>query len=125
MFYAVSRWNGRRHGHTTPHNFKSQNPQLAVEIERYELTPEQEIWTLGELAQGIEFGALTEYRAPTPVTVPHYLVTLGLGTGATRREIAEKFEQLTLRLHPDVGGDRTIWVKVQRAYDRAMARASA
>lgn len=49
------------------------------------------------------------------------LSALGLRTGATKAEIKKAYKRLALKAHPDGGGSHEAFLKLNQAYERAMA----
>jgi hypothetical protein len=48
-------------------------------------------------------------------------VLLNVPSTASEQQIKDRFKELAKSAHPDVGGDREAWDRLQNAYDQAMA----
>lgn len=54
----------------------------------------------------------------TPVAEPWHVV-LGVSAGATPGDVRRRFRELAATMHPDAGGNRAQWDRLQRAIDAA------
>ena len=52
-------------------------------------------------------------------TAPHWSTVLNVGADASGDAIRASYRRLSLTLHPDKGGDRAGWDRLQAAYNQA------
>ncbi len=72
----------------------------------------QERWGVADLRQA--FAGHVALPAPT-----HWTEVLGVPRGAAGETIRSAYRRLVRELHPDAGGDRDAWDRLQAAYDNA------
>jgi DnaJ domain len=76
----------------------------------------QQRYGVGTLEQ-----AFMGYQAlPPSATADAWWVVLGVSSIATANEIKEAYRKAAKTAHPDQGGDRVRWDKIQHAYQQAM-----
>jgi hypothetical protein len=92
--------------------------------------------TLGYLAMAADFRAylrslrralvlVTNYRPELPDwvrrTTPNCILALGLTMPCTEEEVLAAYRRKVKQLHPDLGGDRRAFLKLQKQFEEAMS----